>query len=446
MTGEIERIVTDEQRRLPIPGVAIGILSGNDETTAAFGVTSVEDPLPVTPDTLFQIGSITKTFLATLVMHLVEHGALDLDVPVRRWVPDLRLQDGDAAARVTLRHCLTHTAGWFGDHFIDTGWDDDALARYVATLGDLPQQVPLGTTWAYNNAAFALVGRVVEVVADRPIEHAMRELLFTPLGLERTFFFPGEVITYRHVVGHNVFDGEARVVRPWALPRASDCIGGIVSTVRDLLAYARFHMGDGTTAGGQRYLSRATLDLMQAPQVPAALGAHRGIAWDIQDVAGVRTIGHGGATFGQQALFWFAPARRYALAMLTNTSQAAQIQDRMTRWAWREGLGVTKEPPAPRAFTADEAQRVAGTYRTPANELRVVPGEGELILHQQPNEEYGFRKLQANPPPVPKPVELSFSADDRLLLLEGPLKGSQIEILSREWVRFGSRIYRRVEP
>jgi len=439
---DVDALVIEERARYPIPGVSIGVTSGDEEWAAGFGVTSVEQPLAVDADTLFQIGSITKTFLSTLVMRLVEDGTLDLDVPVRRWVPDLRLRDEDAAARVTLCHLLTHRAGWFGDHFADFGNGDDALERYVASMAELEQQTPLGAEFAYNNAAFGLAGRVVEAVTGIPIEAALRERLLAPLGLERTFFFAREVITYRVAAGHNVFDGTAQVVRPWALPRASNCVGGIVSTVPDLLRYARFHMGDGATAEGRRYLSAAAMDHMRSPLMPAGLGQHRGIGWTVQDSRGVRIIGHGGATFGQQALLWIAPARRFAIAMLTNTNQATQIQNRVTRWSWERYLGLPPSIPEPRAHTAEEAQRVAGTYRNPSSELRIAVEDGALVLHQQPLDS-GFRKLQQNPPPVPKAAALAFTMSGHLVVRSGPLTDSQIELLGPDRIRFSSRLYKK---
>ncbi|MDE3111437.1 MAG: beta-lactamase family protein [Chloroflexota bacterium] len=442
-TAEVARIVAEEQARHPIPGVVVGVALGDDELVVPFGITNVDHPVAVDADTLFQVGSITKTFLGTLVMRLVDEGKLDLELPVRRWIPELRLRDEDAARSVTLRHLLTHTAGWFGDHFEDTGSSDDALARYVELMATFEQQVPVGTTWAYNNAAFALAGRIVEKVTERPIESAMRELLLVPLGLGRTFFFADEVITYRVASGHNVFAGRPRVARPWALARASSCLGGIVSTVPQLLSYARFHMGDGTTADGARYLSPASMALMRSHLVDGPLGQWRGIAWAVEDAHGVDVISHGGATIGQQALLHIAPSRRFALAMLTNTSQAAQVQSAMAAWAWKRYLGVEREDAAPRPHTAAEGARVVGTYRQPANEIRIALAGDALVLHQLPLES-SFRKRMAEPPPVPEPVPLAFCADDRLLLREGPLKGSQIEILGPEWVRFGSRIYRRV--
>jgi CubicO group peptidase (beta-lactamase class C family) len=498
---EIAEIVRREQGRHPIPGVAIGIASADEDTTAAFGVTNVDHPVAVDRDTLFQIGSITKTFLGTAVMRLADKGTLDLDTPIRRWIPDLRLRDADAAADVTLTHCLTHTAGWFGDHFEDFGTNDDALERYLGSLAELEQQVPLGTEWAYNNAAFCLAGRVVEVVTGRPIETAMRDLVFAPLGLERTFFFASEVITHRVASGHNSFDGVPRVARPWAIPRAQNAAGGIVSTVPDLLRYARFHMGDGTAADGSRVLSSASMDLMRSPLVKAALGLHRGIAWQVEDQGGVRVIGHGGATIGQQALLSIAPARRAAIAMLTNSNEATQLQNAMSRWWSERYLGVPRKEPVPLEHAPVEhaplehapvqhariahapvqhapvapaavehsprehehtghdprhcplvifaEMLVTGTYRNPANDLRIALEQEGLVVHRTLHG--SLRNVMEEPPPQPKPERAAFSGDDRLMLLGGPLAGSQIELLgdgSRpvDWIRFQSRLYRRDRP
>src|SRR5262245_52853995 len=113
---------------LSVPGAAVGVLHDGVERHEGFGVTSVENTLDVTPDTRFQIGSISKTFTGTVVLYLVAEGLLDLDRPVREYLPDLALADADATQRVTLRHLLTHTAGWIGDFFEDTGGGDDALA------------------------------------------------------------------------------------------------------------------------------------------------------------------------------------------------------------------------------------------------------------------------------------------------------------------------------
>ncbi len=150
----VREIVPDAMKRHRVPGVALGIFADGREFSAGFGVTNVRHPLEVNEHTLFQIGSTTKTFTATLAMRLAEAGKLDLDAPVRRYLPGFRMKDAEVTERVTMRHLLTHTGGWEGDYFDDTGAGDDALRIYVERMADLPQLTPLGAVWSYNNAAF----------------------------------------------------------------------------------------------------------------------------------------------------------------------------------------------------------------------------------------------------------------------------------------------------
>ncbi|MCB0105225.1 MAG: beta-lactamase family protein, partial [Caldilineaceae bacterium] len=164
-----------------VPGAAVGIIHNGQRHTAAAGITNHDHPLPVTADTLFQIGSITKTMTATVAMRFVEAGRLDLDTPIQPYLPQFQLQDETAATQATMRHLLTHMGGWVGDYFENTGTGDDALARYVAKMAALPQQVPLGTLWSYNNAGFSLAGHVLEAIADKPYETIVQEELFDPL-------------------------------------------------------------------------------------------------------------------------------------------------------------------------------------------------------------------------------------------------------------------------
>ena len=119
-------------------------------------------PQPVDGDTLFRIGSTTKTFTGTAVMRLVEQGRLDLDAPVRTYLPDLRLADESVAARVTLRQCLNHSAGWLGDDYRGLRPRRRCPQPLRREHGRLPQLTPLGQVFAYNNAAVVLAGHVIE--------------------------------------------------------------------------------------------------------------------------------------------------------------------------------------------------------------------------------------------------------------------------------------------
>jgi CubicO group peptidase (beta-lactamase class C family) len=149
--SDLESVVNAARERVRLPGLAVGIIHDQTQYALGSGVTSIENPLPVDTDTLFQIGSITKTFTATAVMRLVEAGQLDLDQPVRTYLPALQLSDADASAGVTLRHLLTHTGGFEGDDFSDPGQGDDALARYVEGMAELPQVTRVGELFSYCN-------------------------------------------------------------------------------------------------------------------------------------------------------------------------------------------------------------------------------------------------------------------------------------------------------
>jgi CubicO group peptidase (beta-lactamase class C family) len=259
-----------------VPGVAVGILHKGETATAGFGVTNVDHSLPVTDETLFQIGSITKTFTGTAIMRLVEMGKLDLDATVRTYVPDFRVSDDEASSQATIRHLLTHMGGWVGDFFDDTGAGDDALPRYVAKMAELEQLAPLGTVWSYNNAGFSLAGYVIETVTDKNYQAALKELVLEPLGLNHCYFEPGDVMTYRFAVGHNVSEEGAQVARPWPLPRSVYPAGGITCHVKELLRYARFHLGDGTTEDGTELLRPESLSQMHSPQVTVWGNARHG--------------------------------------------------------------------------------------------------------------------------------------------------------------------------
>lgn len=440
-----------EMARLHIPGVAFGILDGGEQHSACFGVTNLENPLPVDAQTLFQIGSISKTITATAMMRLVERGAASLDAPLRSYLPDLRLADPEVTAQVTLRHIFTHTAGFVGDFFDDGGMGDDALQIVTGRMESLPQETPLGQVWSYNNAGFYLAGRLIEVLSGKPFETAVQELALEPLGMRRSFYFAREAITYRVAAGHGAIyagqEGPAEVLRPWWLARASNPFGGLNASLDDLLRYARFHLGDGRGPDGERLLATETLRLMQEPICPAANGEQMGITWFLRDVQGMRILRHGGATNGQMAALQLVPQRGFALAALTNSDRGSELYQSLARQALERFLGLSEPEPAP--IPADEAvlAQYAGRYSAAAQDLWIELQAGGLTLHVEPRG--GFPTPDAPPPPAPPPVRLAVCAPDTLLVLDEPSKGSRLEALrgpagELTWLRFGGRVHRRL--
>ncbi|MFN2520652.1 MAG: serine hydrolase [Candidatus Limnocylindria bacterium] len=439
-------VVESTMREHPVPGVAVGLIADREETMAGFGVTNVDHPLAVDPDTLFQIGSITKTVTATALMRLVDEGRVSLDIPVRTYVPDLRLRDEHAVANVTLRHLLTHTGGWFGDLFADTGMGDDALAKYVARLADIEQLTPLGSVWSYSNSGFALAGRVLEVATGQTAEDALADLVLRPLGMTHSFFFARDAITHRVAAGHFVYEEGPRVARPWYIPRSAHSVGGIVASVRDMLAYARFHLGDGTGPDGTRLLSREAMHEMRAAHAGRDLDARSGLGWRLSEAGGVAFVGHGGGTIGQLALFALAPDRGFALVVLTNSGRGNFVHEAVSRWAYRTKLGIEEPRPAPQERTAEDLAAYAGTYESPGNTYELTLAAGRLVM--QANPKVALAERFERRPPTPPPAQVAFCGTDRILVLDGPTTNTQGEFLrdqagAVEWLRIGGRIHRR---
>src|SRR3954447_6817431 len=168
MTQELRDKVAELAAQHDVVGVAVGIFFEGEEHYAFHGVTSVDNPLPVDETTYFQFGSTGKTYTATAMMRLVEQGKVDLEAPVRTYLPEFTLKDESVAERVTVLQLFNHTAGWEGDMMNDTGDGDDAVEKYVARMVNLEQVTPLGETVSYNNAALSVAGRIIEKITGTP--------------------------------------------------------------------------------------------------------------------------------------------------------------------------------------------------------------------------------------------------------------------------------------
>jgi CubicO group peptidase (beta-lactamase class C family) len=442
--ARLGELVAQLMDKTGVPGVCVGILHQGEVATAGFGVTNAEHPLPVTDETLFQIGSITKTFTGTALMRLVEAGQVELDATLRTYLPEFKVSDEAAAARATVRHLLTHMSGWEGDYFHATGAGDDALARYVADMAGLTQLAPPATVWSYNNAAFSVVGRIIEVLTGKTYEAALKELVLEPLGLQHSFFDPGDLITYRFAVGHHAGGAGAQVARPWPLPRSAYPAGGITCHVQDLLRYARFHLGDGRAEGETRLLSAEAMAAMHSPQAAVWGKETWGLSWSVDDTAGVRVVSHAGGTNGQSTLLLLVPERAFALAVLTNADRGGMVIHKLSQWVLKQYLELDMPDPTPIEASVEDLAAYGGRYSRPAAdiELGILGGRliGQMILKMH------FPTEDSPVPPSPPPASLGLCEKDRLLVLDGGAQGEKMDILRKPdgsigWLRSGGRIH-----
>jgi CubicO group peptidase (beta-lactamase class C family) len=435
-----------------IPGVALGVIADGTTTIRGLGVTNVEDPLPVTAHTVFPIASISKTFAATAMMRLVEQGKVDLHAPVQAYLPEFHVRDAAVSRDVTVWHLLTHLGGWEGQ-VSGPERGTDTLRNFVATtLPDLMQVAPPGKAWSYNNAGFSIAGRVIEVATGKSINQAMRDLVFQPLGLEHAGTTAGEFIVQRFAAGHLTRDGKTTLQRPFS-PSTSVTAGGVGLCLTDLLAYARFHMGDGLAANGDRVLKRESLEQMRTVQ------AHKqgtdddiGLAWHIRRVGPVHTYGHGGTLGGHILLLEIVPERNFAIAILTNSNTGWRLIQDVERDALKSYLGATYAvnqaiahrglvetlPSAQLLVPQPDATPYLGTYLRPSNSYVVHADGGKLFVQDRSNSRN------------PTEWHVAFYATDRFVVLDGPDRDQSIEFVRDDggrvtWIRVVGRVAMR-EP
>ncbi len=440
----LTRFIEENQAKWNIPGLVAGVLHKGQMSTVGFGVTNVDHPLPVTDETLFQIGSVTKTYVGTAIMRLVEMGRLELDATVQTYLPDFKVADETASTQATLRHLLTHTCGWVGDYFHGTGSGDDALARYVADMATLEQLAPVGTTFSYNNAAFSVLGRIIEEITGKTFEDALHKLVLEPLGLENSYLEPADVMTHRFVVGHYEDDGGLQVARPWPMERSNRPMGALVCHIKDLLHYARFHLGDGSIEDGTRVLSIDSLAQMHSPQTTIWENEHWGLGWEVSQVAGECQVSHSGGTNGQICNLTLFPDHDFAVAILTNSQQGGVATRAVTNDALKRYLGLDIPEPEAMEVAEDELAAYAGFYSRPFCELELGVLAGKLVCIL--TNKKGFPDEESPPEPSPPPMTMALCEKDRLLVMDGPYKGTKADIVRQAdgsigWLRVGGRIH-----
>ncbi|MDR2348656.1 MAG: beta-lactamase family protein [Bifidobacteriaceae bacterium] len=369
-----------------VPGAVLGVLrlrDGEPDELArwATGILNANTGREVTLDSVFQIGSISKTWTATLVMQLVEEGKIGLDQAVKDLLPGFELSTPDLTEHVTVRNLLNHTSGLDGDVFVDTGRGDDCLEKYMGVLADAIQIFPVEATWSYCNSGFSILGRIIEVVTGQVWDAAIKERLFAPLGLKRTCTLPEEAILFDAAVGHVITPDGPQVAPVWTLMRNAGPAGLIDASVEDLCAFGRLHLTKGATKDGQRILSPETWEQMHAfsAEVPEKylLGGEWGLGVERFDWHGAEVYGHDGNTIGQAAFLRYYPEGGLVVAMLTNEGSAHELYQTLYAEIFRElaGVEIQDRLVVPQDPPALDITPWLGTYERASVEITVYEGD-----------------------------------------------------------------------
>jgi CubicO group peptidase (beta-lactamase class C family) len=397
---ELPKVLAEAVSSKGLPGAAAAVLHQGEVTEAAAGVLNVRTGVEATPESIFQIGSISKVYTATLILQLVDAGLVDLDAPVQQYLPEFHVADGAASAQITLRNLLTHTSGFDGgDFFFDGGRGDDCLARYVAALADLRQITPPGAYWSDNNAGFTVLGRIIEVVTGQVWDAALRDRLLAPAGLESTVTLPEDALMFRAAAGHQPgADGGNVLANRWMLDRTAGPAGLICASAADVVGFARLHLEDG-----RGVLSPAGVKAMQQQQalMPGESDIGCGLSWLVRTIDGVRSIGHNGGTLGQAAFLSLFPDQGVAISLLTNGPTGGLVWQEVSEHVTSElGLPSLKVsyPSPPDPLPDLDLSKYVGRYERRAVHSSVGIEDGKLVLTMEyVGVEYDLRP----PPPVP---------------------------------------------
>ena len=446
----LDGLLAELAGELRVPGAACGVLLGDELAVATSGVANVATGVPVTPATLFQIGSITKLYTATLVQQAQAAGVVSLDEPVRAQLQEFMVADPGATIEITPRHLLTHTSGIEGDHLVDTGWNADALQRYLATLVGLGQIHPTDESFSFCNTGYGVAGRLLEVATGEHFDRVLRRRLTRPLGCRATLTLPQHALLHSVAVGHVQAPGTDPVRQGrWTLTRSNGPMGGIMAPAVELLAFARMHLDGGRAAGGSDLLSPADVEAMQQPHAESHIpGEEQALGWTVRQWGDEVCLAQDADTFGQRAFLRVVPARRLALCVLANSPTGGalgqQLIERVASDLLDAPTGESGGAVVDVTGNGNDGGHV-GVYDRLHQRITVAAPAGSPVLATEPSgmlQALGVRDAELPLRPLDHEGRVFVTTDPRsgmqeLVVFTGPAGGP------RTGVYLGGRLHRR---
>jgi CubicO group peptidase (beta-lactamase class C family) len=319
---ELDSVLQEIMTRWDIPGLAVGLVRGDDVVYAkGFGVQSLETRAPVTLDSVFCTASVSKCFVATAVMQLVERGKIDLDAPLVQYLPYFQMDD-ERHRQITIRQILSHTSGMPDmeeDEYVDflshPEYDDGAAERYVRGLKNRKLIAEPGEKFSYSNIAYNVLGDMLAKISGKSFEEAMREHILLPSGMPNSTFMLADVPQNLLAVPH-LRSPEMKVNPDYPYHRADAPASFLHSTVVDMCHW-------GVACLNQSILSPASYDLMWTPVADRgysrpSMYEEVGLGWTLGHYKDARTISHGGMGFGWSDFFLILPEQNCAAVLLCN--------------------------------------------------------------------------------------------------------------------------------
>ncbi|HJT27975.1 MAG TPA: serine hydrolase [Pyrinomonadaceae bacterium] len=377
--SELDKLIPAELKEKNTPGTVITVISGDQIVyQKAFGVANVETSAEMQPEMLFRLGSTTKMFTAAALLTLAENNKIKMNEPIGNRVKGLNAKLG----QVTPHHLLSNSAGIrdFAAPVISN--DDPSLGNMVRGWKDEVFFADQGEIYSYSSPGYWLSGFVVEELYGKPYADAMTDLLFKPIGMERTTLRPFMAITYPFATGHVVQEGKATIIRPMFNNVAMWPAGSIFSNAKDLSRWVIALMNEGKVEGKQ-LLSPSLINQMVQHHVPVPgeTDSFYGYGLTVFKYKGLEFVGHGGFSRGYGSMIQMVPSKKFAVIVLTNKS--GETMQKSLNKAMELGLGLKdeEEKPAPVAPpTASEMSEYVGTYSHAPQTWEVSIKDGKLFM------------------------------------------------------------------
>jgi CubicO group peptidase (beta-lactamase class C family) len=377
---ELDKLVPAELKEKNTPGAVITVVSGDQVVyQKAFGVANVETNVEMQPEMLFRLGSTTKMFTAAALLTLAEQNKIKMNEPIANRVKGLNARVGE----VTPHYLLSNSAGVrdFAPGVISS--DDQSLGNMVRTWKDDIFFADQGEIYSYSSPGYWLSGYVVEEVSGKPYADAMTELLFKPLGMERTTLRLLMAITYPFATGHAVEGGKATILRPMYNNVAQWPAGSIFSNAKDLSRWVIALMNDGKVDGKQLLSPPLIKQMVQHHvPVPGESDSYYGYGLTVFKYKGLEIVAHGGFSRGYGSMIQMAPSRKFAVIVLTNKS--GETMRKTLNKAMELGLGLKDDAPEKPAAvtppTAAEINEYTGVYSHAPQTWDVSVKNGKLNM------------------------------------------------------------------
>jgi len=451
---ELPKLLQTAIRRHGVPGATLAVLRGGRVTEAAAGVLNLDTRVPATTDSLFQIGSITKLLTATLVMQLVDEGVVDLDAPLRAYLPGFRVADPQASRSVTIRQLLCHTGGIEGDFFVDSGRGDDCIARLQDMGRLLPQIFPPGERLSYCNFGFAMLGRLIEHLTGESWDTNVRACIFEPLGMQHALTRPEDTLRYRCAIGHvpDPRHPKTQIVTPMPWLSIGQKAAGAtpMASVGDLLKFVAAHLDGGAVSGGGRLLTRGSAREMQRRQHRVPQGMRLGIdgwglGWFLGTWSGKKVIGHDGGTVGQYSFLRVLPSEKLAVALFTNGGDAGGLYEEIFAATFADWAGVEMpQTPEPLKRLPTDAERILGRFENLTGAITFSRARGGFRVDVEPKPGTFSGTGPTRAPVVLLARDLARLDTDDAVLNRTMFQFQGQDTARPDFVAMGTRLYRRV--